>query len=286
MSAPKRLSDVSEGSTLLDPVAYTRGKSTNIGFENTQIVGKYPTEVDVPIQTKNAPNRLNIFSAGSAFLGALTFTRGKSANSSFEKTQTEDAYSTEVDDPMQTKEVEEAESLESGEWVDVPAKPWHYCRPPNKEDTEAYEEYKKSMHGLMSFLFSHVGLTSLVIGYIVMGGFIFQYLEGKSEIVERATISKKRNATVTRASACLVKGVVVADAVTTIAFVVCFVVIADPIDVVDFVIAVVRVVFVAITTTAILVSFVIAIGIILVAIAATTTTAVAVYFVILAMLLL
>ncbi|BFZ04537.1 hypothetical protein BsWGS_07576 [Bradybaena similaris] len=138
--------------------------------------------------------RISIFSGGSALFPALTHSRSKSDSKS-EDTENDDAKSAEVDYPMQTTEVEPAESLSI---VEEPDKPWYFCRPPKREDIEAYAEYKKYKSVLIHFVFSHVGLTSLVIGYIVMGGVIFQYLEGKSEIVERATITKKRNATVTR----------------------------------------------------------------------------------------
>ncbi|GFT11950.1 uncharacterized protein NPIL_377171 [Nephila pilipes] len=41
-------------------------------------------------------------------------------------------------------------------------------------------------------LFSHIGLSALVIGYIIAGAFIFEYLEAPNEISERSTVQQSR----------------------------------------------------------------------------------------------
>lgn len=50
----------------------------------------------------------------------------------------------------------------------------------------------------LAFLFSHVGLCSMVVAYSIMGGFLFRWLEATDEIEERIVISKKRNYSVSK----------------------------------------------------------------------------------------
>ncbi|XP_059162381.1 uncharacterized protein LOC131945761 [Physella acuta] len=45
----------------------------------------------------------------------------------------------------------------------------------------------------IAFLFSHIGLCSLVVAYTIMGGFIFQALEQTAEITVRREVSDERN---------------------------------------------------------------------------------------------
>ena len=45
-----------------------------------------------------------------------------------------------------------------------------------------------------SFLFSHIGLLSLVVGYCIMGAFIFEELERENEILVKRNVTKTRHA--------------------------------------------------------------------------------------------
>ena len=44
----------------------------------------------------------------------------------------------------------------------------------------------------MSFLLSHIGLLSLVVGYCIMGAFIFEQLEYKNELEVKKNMTKNR----------------------------------------------------------------------------------------------
>lgn len=44
----------------------------------------------------------------------------------------------------------------------------------------------------LAFFFSHVGLCSLVVGYSIAGGFIFQSLEAPFELKERSNVAERR----------------------------------------------------------------------------------------------
>ena len=44
------------------------------------------------------------------------------------------------------------------------------------------------------FLFSHIGLLSLVVGYCIMGAFIFEELEQYNEILVKRNMTKTREA--------------------------------------------------------------------------------------------
>ncbi|XP_013083299.2 TWiK family of potassium channels protein 18-like [Biomphalaria glabrata] len=46
---------------------------------------------------------------------------------------------------------------------------------------------------LAAFIFSHIGLCSLVVGYSIMGGFLFQYLEATDEMKERINVLNTRS---------------------------------------------------------------------------------------------
>merc|ERR1719323_2438159 len=47
---------------------------------------------------------------------------------------------------------------------------------------------------IFSFLFSHIGLLSLVVGYCIMGAFIFEELERENEIMVKRNVTKTRHA--------------------------------------------------------------------------------------------
>ena len=50
----------------------------------------------------------------------------------------------------------------------------------------------KFMRQLLSFLLSHIGLLSMVVGYCVMGAFIFEELERYNEIEVKRNMTKNR----------------------------------------------------------------------------------------------
>lgn len=47
---------------------------------------------------------------------------------------------------------------------------------------------------LFGFLFSHIGLLSLVVGYCIMGAFIFEELEKDNEIFVKRNMTRTREA--------------------------------------------------------------------------------------------
>ena len=49
-----------------------------------------------------------------------------------------------------------------------------------------------SLRSVTSFLLSHIGLLSLVVGYCIMGAFIFQELERANEIETKREMKTKR----------------------------------------------------------------------------------------------
>lgn len=57
---------------------------------------------------------------------------------------------------------------------------------------------KSCMKVFFAQLFSHVGLCGLVIGYSIMGAFIFGHLESKKEGVTRQSVSIMRNDTLNK----------------------------------------------------------------------------------------
>ena len=50
----------------------------------------------------------------------------------------------------------------------------------------------KFIRKVLSFLLSHIGLLSLVVGYCIMGAFIFKELERHSEIEVKRNMTKNR----------------------------------------------------------------------------------------------
>ena len=67
----------------------------------------------------------------------------------------------------------------------------------NREDTllhkriKRMEQFKNCCKKFTSFFFSRVGLCFVVVGYVVIGGFIFQKIEGKDELTENFEILSK-----------------------------------------------------------------------------------------------
>jgi hypothetical protein len=45
---------------------------------------------------------------------------------------------------------------------------------------------------VISFLLSHIGLLSLVVGYCIMGGFVFKELERENELMVKRNMTKNR----------------------------------------------------------------------------------------------
>ncbi|CAG5123723.1 unnamed protein product [Candidula unifasciata] len=101
-----------------------------------------------------------------------------------------------VEDVQENQSESEASIATTEQPTEIPVEPWRLCRPPNEGERDRLMKYARVFQKVISYSFSHVGLTVLVIGYTIMGGFLFKFLEGKTEIVERTTISKKRNATI------------------------------------------------------------------------------------------
>ena len=59
--------------------------------------------------------------------------------------------------------------------------------PPSKCDS-----CLKVTKSVTSFLLSHIGLLSLVVGYCIMGAFIFQELERENELETKREMKNKR----------------------------------------------------------------------------------------------
>lgn len=51
----------------------------------------------------------------------------------------------------------------------------------------------KCCKNFLTFLFSNIGLTSVVVAYSILGGFIFQKLEAPNEIEKRHFVASRRN---------------------------------------------------------------------------------------------
>ena len=45
---------------------------------------------------------------------------------------------------------------------------------------------------IISFLLSHIGLLSLVVGYCIMGAFVFELLEQENELMVKRNMTKNR----------------------------------------------------------------------------------------------
>ncbi|CAG5116920.1 unnamed protein product, partial [Candidula unifasciata] len=74
------------------------------------------------------------------------------------------------------------------------------CRQTDQSDSQAKKggACSKCCKKFLAFLFSHVGLCSMVVAYAIMGGFLFQWLEAADEIEERIMISRKRNSSISK----------------------------------------------------------------------------------------
>jgi hypothetical protein len=66
------------------------------------------------------------------------------------------------------------------------------CCGPDKCTTS---RVKACLKTFMGHLFSHVGLCALVIGYAIMGAFIFVYLEKENELATRVKVGDERTKT-------------------------------------------------------------------------------------------
>ena len=51
----------------------------------------------------------------------------------------------------------------------------------------------KVTKSVTSFLLSHIGLLSLVVGYCIMGAFIFEELEKENELMVKRNMTKNRH---------------------------------------------------------------------------------------------
>ena len=51
----------------------------------------------------------------------------------------------------------------------------------------------KFLKSVISFLLSHIGLLSLVVGYCIMGAFIFEILERSNELEIKRNMTKNRH---------------------------------------------------------------------------------------------
>ena len=51
----------------------------------------------------------------------------------------------------------------------------------------------KFLRGVISFLLSHIGLLSLVVGYCIMGAFVFEILEQNNELEVKRNRTKERH---------------------------------------------------------------------------------------------
>lgn len=74
------------------------------------------------------------------------------------------------------------------------------CRQPKRRDNQMQQgsACSRCCKKFLAFLFSHIGLCSMVVAYAIMGGFLFRWLEASDEIEERIMISRKRNNSISR----------------------------------------------------------------------------------------
>merc|ERR1719471_1316023 len=61
-----------------------------------------------------------------------------------------------------------------------------------KEGGCTFAKVKSCIKIFCAHLFSHVGLTALVVGYSIFGAFIFSHLEGENEILTRVKVGNNR----------------------------------------------------------------------------------------------
>ena len=71
--------------------------------------------------------------------------------------------------------------------------------PPEPEaPPTACSKFLRFLRQLFGFLFSHIGLLSLVVGYSIMGAFIFEELEHANELLVKRNMTKNRMAVTER----------------------------------------------------------------------------------------
>ena len=69
-------------------------------------------------------------------------------------------------------------------------------RPPVKSKEGKKFDGKTCCLKFLAFLFSHVGITCLVVAYAIGGGFLFQHIESAAETQQRRFMSESTNVTV------------------------------------------------------------------------------------------
>ena len=65
----------------------------------------------------------------------------------------------------------------------------------NKGDGCTFAKVKSCIKLFCAHLFSHVGLSALVVGYSIIGAFVFSHLEGENEIAIRVKVGNNRRET-------------------------------------------------------------------------------------------
>lgn len=74
----------------------------------------------------------------------------------------------------------------------------HDTESPDSEGEKCGPRCSRCCKQFMAFLFSHVGLCSMVVAYSIMGGFLFSYLEASEELQERVEVSRRRHHSVSK----------------------------------------------------------------------------------------
>lgn len=62
-----------------------------------------------------------------------------------------------------------------------------------RKNSKKLEKFKNACKKFTTFLFSRVGLCFVVVGYVVVGGFIFKHIEGAYEEEEKANNKTLKN---------------------------------------------------------------------------------------------
>ena len=62
----------------------------------------------------------------------------------------------------------------------------------SKDDGCSFAKVKSCVKLFCAHLFSHVGLSALVVGYSIIGAFVFSHLEGANEIAIRVKVGNNR----------------------------------------------------------------------------------------------
>ena len=63
--------------------------------------------------------------------------------------------------------------------------------PPKKS---VWQRFKDGFRTVIAFIFSNVGICVLVLGYLILGAFMFQYIEEPESVEESPMVSKRRTA--------------------------------------------------------------------------------------------